>query len=428
MLTLSIPSSPVLSHNFNFMRKRVVITGLGVLAGNGKGRQDFWNALREGRIGYKPITLFDTSSFRTNQAGEISDFDPTLYMGAKGLRSLDRSTKLVVSAAKQAIDDSQFQITEENTDDVGVAIGTTLGSVKSMSDFDEVTLKEGPRYTNPALFPNTVINSPASQISIWHKIKGFNTTVSTGFTASLDAMQYGYDFIQLNRAKVIYTGGVEEMCYQTFYGFYMLKFLSGAKEGSVFVNCPFDKRRNGITFGEGACVMALEEHDHAKARNARILGEVVAFGTKFDPYRINKYNPRGDGLKEALRMVLDEAEMSSNDIDYISANANSTIADRIETDAIKEVFGARSYKIPVSAIKSMIGESYSVSGAFAVAGALGSLNENFVPPTMNYQEKDTECDLDVVPNQAREANVKNALVVNFSPSGNNTCVILRRYE
>jgi 3-oxoacyl-[acyl-carrier-protein] synthase II len=241
------------------MRKRIVITGLGIMAGNGKGREEYWQALKEGRIGYRPVTLFDTSEFSVHQAGEISDFDAKQYIGPKGLRSLDRSTKVLVSTAKFTIEDTQYQITEENTDRIGVSVGTTLGSIKSISDFDEVTLREGPRYTNPALFPNTVINSPASQVSIWHHIKGFNTTISSGFTASLDAMQYAYDFLQMDRANLILAGGVEEMCFQTFFGFYTLKFLSGSKEGEPFVNCPFDKRRNGITFGEGACLITMED-------------------------------------------------------------------------------------------------------------------------------------------------------------------------
>ncbi|OGX09067.1 MAG: hypothetical protein A2Z88_08105, partial [Omnitrophica WOR_2 bacterium GWA2_47_8] len=274
------------------MRKRIVLTGVGVIASNGKGKREFFDALKEGKPGYKPITLFDTSEFLINIAGEVSDFDATKYMGVKGLRTLDRSTKLLVSAGKFAIEDSQFVITEENTDDVGVSVGCTLGSLKSIAEFDEVTLREGPRYVNPALFPNTVINSPASQVSIWHHIKGFNTTISTGFTASLDAMSYAFDFIQLDRAKVIYTGSVEELCYHTFYGFHALKFISGAKEGSTFINCPFDKRRNGVTFGEGACLICMEELEHAKERNApKIYGEVLGFGTSFDPFRINKYNP-----------------------------------------------------------------------------------------------------------------------------------------
>lgn len=409
------------------MGQRVVITGLGILTGNGKGRADYWQALKEGRIGYKPVTLFDASQFTVNQAAEISDFDATIYLGTKGLRTLDRSTKLLVSAAKLAVDDSGYKITEQNTDDTGVSVGTTLGSLKSIADFDEVTLREGPRYTNPALFPNTVINSPASQVSIWQKIKGFNTTISSGFTASMDAMQYAYDFIQWDRAKVIYTGGVEEMCLQTFLGFYVLKFMSGAKEGTSFINCPFDKRRNGVTLGEGACLMAMEDYDHAKAREANIQAEILSFGYSFDPFRINKYNPRGTGLKLAIKEALDLAGTGITDIDYICANANSTLAaDKIETAAIKEIFGRQAYKIPVSAVKSMIGECYSVSGAFAVAAALGALNEGFIPPTMNYQEPDPDCDLDYVPNKSRPANLKTALVINFSPSGSSTCMVLKK--
>jgi len=411
------------------MEKRVVITGLGILAGNGKGKQEFWQSLREGKPGFRPITIFDTEQFQVNIAGEVPDFDAKDYMGPKGLRTLDRATRLLVSSAFLAVDDCGFKITDENTDDVGVSCGTTLGSLKSIAEFDEVTLREGPRYTNPALFPNTVINSPASQVSIWHNIQGFNTTISTGFTASLDAMSYAYDFIQLDRAKVIFAGGVEELCKQTYYGFHTLKFISGSKEGEEFVNCPFDKRRNGATFGEGACLAVMEDYEHAKNRGAKILGEVLSFGYYFDPFRINKYNPRGIGIREAMKQALDNADLKPKDIDYICANANSTVAaDKIETEAIKDIFGKHSSKIPVSAIKSMIGECYSVSGAFSVAAGLGVLNENFIPPTINYKEKDSDCDLDYVPNQARKAKVNNILINNFGPNGSHCCMVLGRFK
>ncbi|MFA5088754.1 MAG: beta-ketoacyl-[acyl-carrier-protein] synthase family protein [Candidatus Omnitrophota bacterium] len=411
------------------MKKRVVITGLGILASNGKGKTEFWQSLKAGKVGYRPVTLFDTSEFLVRLAGEISDFDAKEYMGIKGLRTLDRSTKLAVSAGKMAIEDSQFGITDENTDDVGVSVGTTLGSIKSISDFDEVTLREGPRYTNPALFPNTVINSPASQISIWNNIQGLNSTISTGFTASLDAMSYAYDFLQMERLKIIYTGGVEEMCLQTFLGFHSLKFLSGSKEGSSFINCPFDKRRNGITFGEGACLVAMEDYQHARDRQAPILAEVLGFGSSFDPYRINKYNPRGEGLKRAICLTLEESGVDAEQIDYICANANSTIAaDKIETAVIKEVFGHQAYQIPVSSIKSMTGECFSVSGAFAVAASLGVLSENFIPPTVNYEVRDPDCDLDYVPNESRATEADHVLVITFGPNGSNTCMILRRYK
>lgn len=411
------------------MSKRVVLTGVGIFTGNGNGKEEYYQSLKEGKVGYGPVTLFDPSQFSVNIGAEVKDFDAKQYFGPKGLRLLDRSTRLLVAASKLAIADSKFTITDENTDDVGVAVGTTLGSLKSIAEFDEVTLKEGPRYVNPGLFPNTVINSPASQVSIWNNIQGFNTTLSTGFTSSLDAMSYANDFIQMDRAKVIYAGSVEEMCFHTYYGFYSLKFLSGSKEGTSFINCPFDKRRNGITFGEGACLVAMEEHEHALKRNATIQAEILGFGYYFDPFRINKYNPRGTGVKEAIRNALEDAEVDISEIDYICANANSTpAADKIETDAIKEIFGKRSYDIPVSSIKSMTGECYSASGAFAVAACVGALNENFIPPTVNYQEADPDCDLDYVPNKSRPAKLNKILIITFGPNGSNSCMVLGRYH
>jgi 3-oxoacyl-[acyl-carrier-protein] synthase II len=410
-------------------KKRIVITGLGILNGMGKSREEYWQALKDGKIGYRPITLFDASEFNVRIAGEISDFDATIYMGKKGLRTLDRSIKLMVSAGRLAIDDSQFQITEENSEDVGVSVGTTLGSLKSIADFDDVTLKEGPRYVNPALFPNTVINAPASQVNIWHKIKGFSTTLSTGFTAALDAMSYAYNFLQWDRAKVIYAGGVEELCWHTFFCFHTLKFISGAKDGTEFINCPFDKRRNGITFGEGACLFCMEDVEHAKARNARILGEIASFGYSFDPFRLHKYNPRGTGLKLAIEDALNNAGLMATDIDYICANANSTVAaDKIESMVIKQIFGEYGKKVPVSSVKSMVGECYSVTGGFSAAAALGAIHEGFIPPTMNYQEPDPDCDLNIIANKSCPANLKNVLVVGFAPSGASSCMILRKYE
>ncbi len=411
------------------MGERVVVTGIGILASNGKGREEYWDALEKGIVGYKKVTLFDTSRFLVDQAGEISDFDAKVYMGTKGLRSLDRSIKLLVSASKLALADCGFTITDENAENIGVSVGTTLGSVKSIVDFDMVTLKEGPRYTNPALFPNTVINSPASQVCIWNNIQGFSSTISTGFTASMDAMSYAHSFLTLDRVKLVLTGGVEEMCEQTFFGFHKLKFMSGSRKGQPFVNCPFDKRRNGITFGEGACLVAFEDLDHALQRGAPILAEVAGFGYSFDPYHICRYNPKGDGLKESLRQTLEESSMMASDIDFICANANSTVeADKIETDAIKEVFGKRAYKIPISAIKSMTGECFSVSAAFEVAAAVGALVKDVLPPTVNYKEKDPECDLDYVPNVSRKARVNNVLVITFGPNGSNSCVIIKRYQ
>ena len=411
------------------MSKRVVFTGVGVLAPNGKGKEEFWRALKEGRTGYGPATLFDAARFNTDQVGEVFDFDAKEYLGPKGLRNMDRSTRLMVCAGRFAVVDSGWKITEENTDDFGVSVGCTLGSIKSINDFDEVTLREGPRYTNPALFPNTVINSPASHVSIWENIQGFNSTLSTGFTSGIDAIKYAYDFIQLERAKAILAGGVEEMCLQTFFGFYAVKYLSGSRDGDPFICCPFDARRNGAVLGEGACLLAMEDYEYAKERGADILAEAAGFGYSFDTYRTNKYNPRATGLKRAIAAALEDAGLQAGDIDYICANANSTpAADRVETLAIKEVFGEHARKIPVSTIKSMTGECFSVSGALMTAAALGAIREGFIPPTVNYKEPDPDCDLDYVPNESRAADLRHVLIITFGPNGGNSCMVIRRMD
>jgi 3-oxoacyl-[acyl-carrier-protein] synthase II len=409
--------------------KRIVITGVGVVASNGIGKDAFWSALEKNESGIKEVSLFDTSTMRSKLAGEIKDFDAKVYLGEKGLRLLDRSTKLVNVAAKLALEDAKFTVTKENTDDVGVVLGTTLGSVWSISEFDKTALREGPRYVNPALFPNTVINSPASQISIRFGIEGFNTTIATGFTSSLDALMYARDFINLDRAKAVLVGGVEELCLQTYLGFYKLNFLSGSKDEGVELSCPFDRRRNGIVFGEGAVLVLIEDLESAKARGAKIYAEIKSIGYAFDPFRVNKYNRQGPGIRKALAEALKDAQLKAGDIDYISANANSTKeADQIEVEAIKDVFGEYAQKIPASSIKSQVGETFSASGAMQLAAGVGSLSQQFIPATLNYKEKDVNCDLDCVPNKSRKAELNNILLSCFGPSGVNNCVVLSKFN
>lgn len=411
------------------MKNEIVITGIGVVASNGIGKEAFWEALQKGQSGIKPVSLFDTGFMKSKLAGEIRDFDAKAYLGEKGLRLLDRATKLVNVAAKLALDDASFQVTEENTDRVGVVLGTTLGSVWSISEFDKTALKEGPRYVNPALFPNTVINSPASQISIRFKIKGFNTTISTGFTSALDALKYACDFIKMGRADAVLVGGAEELCLQTYLGFYKLQFLSGSKDDDRELNCPFDRRRNGIVFGEGAAMLLIEDLESARARGAHIYAKVSSLGYEFVPYRINKYHRLGTGIRKALKEALETADLDAKEIDYISANANSTReADRIEAEAIQDVFGSAAKKIPVSAIKSMVGETFSASGAMQLAAASGSIEQGFIPPTVNYKERDPDCGLAIKAGISQKADVNHVLVSCFGPSGVNTAVILSKYE
>ena len=411
--------------------KRIVITGLGILSSVGIGKNEFWESLKGGISGIRPVTLFDTANLRSKLAGEIKDFDPEAILGTKGLRNFDRSTKLVLSASKLALDDAHITqpISEDQTDIFGVSLGSTMGSVWSISEFDKEGLREGPRSVNPALFPNTVINAPASQISIRFNIQGFNSTVSTGFCASLDAVYYAMNMIELYEYKAVLTGGVEELCEQTYKGFYKIGHLAGSRTGKEEINCPFDKRRNGIVLGEGACIFILEELEHARSRNAHIYSEVLGYGTSFDPKSKNIYSPRAEGATRAIKLCLEDSGLKAEDIDYISATADSTLdCDAMETTAVKNVFGERAKKIPISSIKSMMGETFSASGAMNLAGSLGVFEYAFIPPTINYEKPDRRCDLDYVANEGRKAKVQKVLIDSFSPTGVNSSLAIGRYK
>ncbi len=408
------------------MNTRIVITGVGVLSPIAVGKDAYWDGLSRGITGFRSISLFDTAPYRIKVAGEITQFDPASLLGKKGLRDLDRSTRLICSASRLAIDDSRLNITEDNAHSIGVSVGTTFGSLHSISQFDRSGLLEGPRFVNPSHFPNTVINSPASQVSIKFKIKGFNTTISTGFCAGLDAVSYASDFIQLERADVVLAGGVEELCEETFLGFHNLGCLSGG-DGSEPLCCPFDARRNGTILSEGAAVLVLEDEEHAANRGAAVLARVRGYGNAFDPKASSRFTHTGQGLQNAISQALNSAALNPDDIDYICACANATKdLDRMETDVIKTVFGRRAGSIPVSSIKSMVGESFSASGALSLAAAVGAIQQGFIPPTVNYREKDSGCDLDYVAGTARKMQVRNVLVTSADPYGQNAAVIISR--
>ncbi len=412
------------------MDKRIVITGLGVIASNGTGKDKFWQALQEGTSGIKPVTLFDASKLKSKLAGEISDFNPESILGPKGLRNMDRSTKLALAASKLALDDAGIAqpIPEAETDSYGVSLGSTMGSVWSVSEFDKEALRDGPRSVNPALFANTVINSPASQVSIRFNIQGFNSTMSTGFCSSLDAIYYAATIMDLYGYDVVLAGGVEELCEQTYKGFYKIGHLAGSRTDKEEVNCPFDKRRNGIVLGEGAVMVTLEEAGHAKKRGAKIYAEILGYGTSFDLDSRNIYSPKAKGATKAIAQCLDDSKAVAGEVDFICASANSTLdCDFMETAAIKNVFGAAAKEVPVSAAKSMVGECFSASGGMSLAASVGAIENGFIPPTINYKSPDRRCDLDYVPNSGRKKKVNKCLVNSFSPTGPNSCLMIGRY-
>jgi len=404
-------------------KKRIVITGVGVVSPIGIGKDSYWEGLQEGKSGIKPITLFDTSDFNVKVGGEITDFNAKEILGRKGLVDFDRSTTLLLAASQFALEDGKLEINEENTYKTGISVGTTFGSLNSILEFDKESIVEGPKFVNASRFPNTVINSPASRVAIRHGIKGLNSTISTGICSGLDALDYAIHQINFNRADRVLVGSVEEMCLQTFLGFYKLDYLSGIKNGNAPISCPFDKKRDGIVFGEGASIVILEELNSALQRKAEIYGEILSVGSNFDPNKLHKYNPKATGIIGAMI----SAKSSLQDIDCIFTNANSTQdADLIEAKAIKKVFDKFCEKIPVTAIKSMIGETFSASGGLALVAALGALEQGFIPPCINLSEKDSDCALNL-DNKARNQEVKRVMINTFNPNGANTVVIIGKF-
>lgn len=408
-------------------KRRIVITGLGVIAPNGVGKEEYWQALKEGRSGIKKVKRFDTSEFKCKLAGEIQDFKPEVFLGAKGLRDLERTSRLLCSAAKLAIDDAGINIDDNNTDDVGVCTGTTLSSLWNAAEFDKGVIHDGPRFSDPALFPGMVMNAASSQVSIRFNIQGFNTTISTGYSSSIDALKYAIDFIKLRRIRAVLVGGVESLSLVNYSGFYRLGFFAGINGEEL--SCPFDKRRNGIVLGEGAAVVVIEDEEYALSRNARIYAEVNGIGNYFDAYKLGKYHPDANGLKQSIKEAIRTSEIGVSDIDYISASANSVFEqDRLETKTIKNVFGRYAYNIPVSSIKSMIGETFSAGGIFQIAAAIGSMYTGFIPPTINYEINDKDCDLDYVANKSRLTRINNVLINNYGPGGSNAAFILSKWH
>ena len=407
--------------------RRIVITGLGVIAPNGIGKEAFWSALKEGHSGIKPVMRFDTSQFKCKMAGEIQDFRPEDFLGKKGLRDLDRTSRLLCSSAKMAIEDAGLNIDHTNTDDIGVCTGTTLSNLWNFSEFDKEAIQDGPLFTNVALFPGTVMNAASSHVSIRFNIEGFNTTISTGYSSSIDAMKYAIDFIKLRRIKAVLVGGVESLSRAHFTGFYRLGYCAGINGEEQ--SCPFDKRRNGIILGEGAAVVVIEDEESALERGAHIYARVNGIGNYFDSFRMGKYHPEASGLKESIKVAMRNSELDASEIDYISASANSVPEqDRLETRAIKDIFGKYAYNIPVSSIKSMIGEPFSAGGLFQIAASIGSMYEGFIPPTMNYEIRDDDCDLDYVANKSRFTRIRNVLINNFGPGGSNAAFILSKWN
>ncbi len=411
------------------MNSRLVITGVSVLSPIGLNKEEFWNNLTNGVSGIKDITLFDVSRYKSKKAGEISDFDAKAFLGKKGIRHIDRTSLLVSSAAKLVMEDAKITHDIYSEDELGIVIGSTYGSIGSISSFDLEGLEEGPTFVNPMDFPNTVLNAPASRASIFCNATDLNSTISTGTASGLDSIIYAADFLKLGRGKAVLAGGVHGLTADIFWGAYRSGILSGSSNGNIEISAPFDKRRNGFIIGEAAALLVIERLEDALERNARIYAEIKGYGCTFNPSKVSHDNIDTTQGVRCISLAMKDAQLSAEDISYISVCANSSVTgDKMEAKIIKDYFGEKADKLPVSAIKSMTGECLDASGSLqSVAGVL-AINNDVVPPTINYQEKDDDCILDFVPNKSRKKEVNNVLINSFSDTGNISSIIISKYS
>ncbi len=411
------------------MNSRLVITGISVLSPIGVKMDEFWINLTNGVSGIKDITLFDVSKYKSKKAGEISDFDAKVFLGKKGIRHIDRTSLLVSSAAKLVMDDAKITHEIYSEDELGIVIGSTYGSIGSISAFDLEGLEEGPTFVNPMDFPNTVLNAPASRVSIFCNATGLNSTISTGTASGLDALIYASDFLRLGRGKAVLAGGVHGLTADIFWGAYRSGILSGSNNGDIEISAPFDKRRNGFIIGEAAALLVIERLEDALERNAKIYAEIKGYGSTFNPDKVSRDNINTTQGVRCISLAMKDAGLNAKDISYISVCANSSVAgDKMEAKIIKDYFGENADKVPVSAIKSMTGECLDASGSLqSIAGVL-AINNDVIPPTINYQEKDEDCILDCVPGKSRKMEVNNVLVNSFSDTGNISSIIISKYS
>jgi 3-oxoacyl-[acyl-carrier-protein] synthase II len=408
--------------------QRVVVTGLGAITPIGNDVSSYWEGLSTARNGVAGITLFDASRHACRFAAEVKDFDPSRWLEPKESKRWDRFCQFGVIAAKQAVAHAGLTIDEANQHRVGTAIGSGVGGLLMMETQAHVLKDRGPDRVSPFCVPMMIPNMATGLTAIALGAKGPSSAVATACAAGSNAIGDAYRLIQLGLADVMVAGGAESAITPLgVAGFASAKALSFRNDDPSTASRPFDAERNGFVIGEGAGVIVLESLEHAQARGAQILAEVVGYGMSCDAHHITSPSPGGVGGAEAMRLALKDARLEPDDVDYVNAHGTSTQAnDSNETSAIKSALGDRAYQIPVSSTKSMTGHLLGGSGGIEAVAAVLAIEHNLVPPTINYQNPDPACDLDVVPNQAREHTVNVVLSNSFGFGGHNVCLAFRR--
>lgn len=411
------------------MKRRVVITGVGVISPVGNDKHTFWNALISGKSGIGPVTQFDATDYPTRIAGEVKDFDPLQFMDKRDARRMDRFTHFAVAAAKMAIDDANFDMNAVDPDRVGVYIGSGIGGVHVWEEQHKVLLEKGPRRVSPFFIPMLIANMASGQVSIMTGAKGPNSAAITACATGTHSIGEAFRIVQRGEADAMLTGGAEATISPlSFAGFSSMKAMSTNNEEPTKAMRPFDKHRDGFVMGEGAGVLLLESLEHAEARGADIYAEVVGYGMSGDAYHLTSPAPRGEGAMRSMKRAIVDAGLDPTDIGYINAHGTSTeYNDAYETMAIKDTFGDHAYKLAISSTKSMTGHLLGAAGGIEAIAMAFALKEQMLPPTINYETPDPDCDLDYVPNEARKAEIKAALSNSLGFGGHNATIVLKKF-
>jgi 3-oxoacyl-[acyl-carrier-protein] synthase II len=409
---------------------RVVITGIGCFSPLGHDIETTWRNLIEGKSGIDEITLFDASNLNTRIAAEVKGFDPQNYMERKESRRMDRFSQMSVAASMQAVEKSGIEINSQNRDQIGIIMGSGIGGLTTLYQQTKVLVENGPDRVSPFLVPMMISDMAAAQVSIILGIKGVNLCTTSACSSSSDAIGVAYELLRRGDAQAAIAGVSEAIINPLgVAAFSALKALSTRNDEPQKASRPFDLERDGFIIGEGACALILETLTHALERGAPILAEIVAYGASGDAFHITAPDDNGDGAIRAMSQALRKAGLEPKDIDYINAHGTSTqLNDRVETMAIKSVFGEDAYTTPISSTKSMTGHLIGASGALEAAICTMVINNGIIPPTINQENSDADCDLDYVPNTARKADVRTTLSNSFGFGGHNSVLILQKYR
>ena len=410
------------------MKKRVVITGMGAITPLGSQVSTFWERVKEGRCGIDFIEAFDTEQYQVKVAGEVKDFNPEIYLDRRETRRMDRYSQFAIGAAVQAVEDAKLDLDQICQERFGVIIGSGIGGIGTLEKEHEKLLERGPGRVSPLLIPMIITNMAAGNVAIRFGAKGVCSNVVTACATGTNAIGDAYRVLQHGDADIMLAGGAEaSITPVSIAGFMSLTALSNNPDPKK-ASRPFDVNRDGFVMGEGAGVLVLETLEHAQARGAKIYGEVVGYGFTCDAYHMTSPTPGGEGGARAMSLAIKEAGIGPEDISYINAHGTSTpYNDAFETAAIKTVFQEKAYQIPISSTKSMIGHLLGAAGAVEAITCLKALEEGFIPPTIGYETKDPECDLDYVPNEGRQQELMYALSNSLGFGGHNATLILKKW-